>query len=303
MIYPNRVPLLQANGEPVPLDPLFRVVESSVGTSGKDVVIEQLHIPSNEWANVMFKQHVIAVNIGRAMNCEFRKGGKFEKVLKPTGAISFFPSSQPFSLSVQMSGSRVADLIFLALDPQLVVETAEKLELSSDRLELVEQRRPYDPTLLHLALALREGIRTHAAADPLYRGALSSALTLHLLREYTTAKPRLKQAGHRLTQQMLLRAVEYIQDQLGKELTVSSVAEAVSMSPYYFTRLFKEATGKSPHQFIIEARVCKARHLLERGNISISEAAYEVGFVDQSHLTRHFKRAFGLPPKAFLCSR
>jgi AraC family transcriptional regulator len=102
---------------------------------------------------------------------------------------------------------------------------------------------------------------------------------------------------------MLLCAVEYIQDQLGKELTVSSVAEAVSMSPFYFARLFKEATGKSPHQFIIEARVSKARHLLERGNISISDAAHEVGFVDQSHLTRHFKRVFGLPPKAFLCSR
>jgi AraC family transcriptional regulator len=303
MIYPTHIPLLQANGEPVPLDPLFRVVESSAGTSWKDAVIEQLHIPSNEWANVMYKQHVIAVNVGHAMNCEFKKGGKFEKVLKPTGAISFFPSSRHFSLRVQMSGSGVADLIFLALDPQLVTETAEKLELSSDRLELVEQRRPYDPTLLHLALALREGIRTHAAAVPLYRGALSSALTLHLLREYTTGKPKLKQAGRRLTRQMLLRAVEYIQDQLGKELTVSSVAEAVSMSPYYFTRLFKEATGKSPHQFIIEARVSKARHLLERGNISISEAAYEVGFVDQSHLTRHFKRAFGLPPKAFLCSR
>jgi AraC family transcriptional regulator len=71
------------------------------------------------------------------------------------------------------------------------------------------------------------------------------------------------------------------------------------MSPYYFSRLFKEATGKSPHQFIIEARVFKARHLLERGNLSISEAC-EVGFVDQSHLTRHFKRAVGLPPKALL---
>ena len=302
MIYPIRIPLLQANGEPVPLDPLFRVLESSAGPSWKDVVIEQQQIPSNEWANVMYKQHVVAVNVGRAMNSEFKKGGCFQKLLKPTGTISLFPSYQPFSVRVQMSGSPVADLIFLALDPRLVAETAEKLELPSDRLELIEQRRPYDPTLLHLALALREGVRTHAAADPLYREALTSALTLHLLREYTTAKPKLKQAGSRLTRQMLLRAVEYIQDQLGKDLTVSSVAEAVSMSRYYFTRLFKEATGKSPYQFIIEARVSKARHLLERGNISISEAAYEVGFADQSHLTRHFKRAFGLPPKAFLCS-
>jgi AraC-like DNA-binding protein len=149
--------------------------------------------------------------------------------------------------------------------------------------------------------ALREGVRTHAAADPMYGEALSTAVTLHLLKEYTTAKPRFEQSGPKLTRQMLFRAIEYIQDHLEKELTVLSIAEAVSMSPYYFTRLFKQATGKSPHQFLIEARVSKARHLLEGGNISIGEAGYDVGFVDQSHLTRHFKRVFGLPPKAFLC--
>ena len=66
MMYPNRIPLFQANGEPVPPVPLFRVVESSVGTSWKDVVIEQLQIPSSDWADVMFKQHVIAVNVGSA---------------------------------------------------------------------------------------------------------------------------------------------------------------------------------------------------------------------------------------------
>ena len=92
MIYPIRIPLLQANGEPVPLDPLFRVLESSAGPSWKDVVIEQQQIPSNEWANVMYKHHVVAVNVGRAMISEFKKGGCFQKLLKPTGTISLFPS-------------------------------------------------------------------------------------------------------------------------------------------------------------------------------------------------------------------
>jgi AraC family transcriptional regulator len=113
----------------------------------------------------------------------------------------------------------------------------------------------------------------------------------------------LKEAGRKLPRQTLLRAVEFIHDQLGKELTVTRIAEAVSISPHYFTRLFKEATGKPPHQFVIEARVSKAKHLLETGDVTISEAACEVGFVDQSHLTRHFKRMFGLPPKALLRCR
>jgi AraC family transcriptional regulator len=100
-----------------------------------------------------------------------------------------------------------------------------------------------------------------------------------------------------------LRAVEYIRDQLDTDLTVSGIAQAVYMSPYHFTRLFKESTGQSPHQYVVEARVRKAKELLTTGKFTISEAAYHVGFVDQSHLTRHFKRVFGLPPKRLLSRR
>jgi AraC-like DNA-binding protein len=96
-----------------------------------------------------------------------------------------------------------------------------------------------------------------------------------------------------------VRAVEYIQDQLDTDLTVSGIAQTVSMSPYHFMRLFKESTGQSPHQYVIEARVRKAKELLTTGKFTISEAAHHVGFVDQSHLTRHFKRVFGMPPKTF----
>ena len=113
MINPIRIPLLQSNGEPVPRGPLFRVIESSVGASCRDVVMEEQQVPNNEWTDVMYKQHVIAVNIGRAMNCEFKKGGSFQKLLKPTGAISFFPSRQPFSVRM-MQSPRKWDRVSLA---------------------------------------------------------------------------------------------------------------------------------------------------------------------------------------------
>ena len=75
------------------------------------------------------------------------------------------------------------------------------------------------------------------------------------------------------------------------------------MSPNYFGKLFKESTGQAPHQYIVEARVKKAKELLTTGKLTISEAAHRVGFVDQSDLTRHFKRVFGLPPKRLLSRR
>jgi len=109
---------------------------------------------------------------------------------------------------------------------------------------------------------------------------------------------KLTQLG--LTLKPVVRAVEYIQDQLGTELTVSGIAQAVGLSPYHFTKLFKESTGQSPHQYVVEARVRKAKELLTTGRFTISEVAHHVGFADQSHLTRHFKRVFGLPPNKLL---
>jgi AraC family transcriptional regulator len=181
-----------------------------------------------------------------------------------------------------------------------VSRIAEGMGLDSDRIELVEQRRETDLALRHIALALRAGVQTGDAGDRMYAEALSTALAVHLLREYGAARPKLKRPYKGLPRKKLVRAVEYIQDQLDTDLTVSGIAQAVYMSPYHFMRLFKESTGQSPHQYVIEARVRKATELLTTGKLTISEAAHHVGFVDQSHLTRHFKRVFGMPPKTFL---
>jgi AraC family transcriptional regulator len=103
-----------------------------------------------------------------------------------------------------------------------------------------------------------------------------------------------------LPREKLVRAIEYIQDHLDTDLTVSRIAQAVYISPYHFTKLFKQSTGQSPYQYVVEARVRKAKELLTTGKFTIGEAAFQVGFVDQSHLTLHFKRVFGLPPKTLL---
>jgi AraC family transcriptional regulator len=251
----------------------------------------------------MFKRHVVVINIGHSITVEFKKEGRFQRFFKAKGAISFFPSHQPFSCRLKVERGVFGNVLFLALNPAFMSRVAEALELDSDRIELVEQRRGTDPTLHHVALALRAGIQSGDALHRMFGEALSTALAVHLLREYGAAvlKPKRQPSG--LPREKLVRAVEYIQDQLDTDLTVSGIAQAVRMSRCCFARLFKESTGQTPHQYVVEARVRKAKELLTTGEFSISEAAYHVGFVDQSHLTRHFKRVFGLPPSRMLSCR
>jgi AraC family transcriptional regulator len=303
MKYPHSIPLWHTNGEPLPGGTPSRVVLSSVGTKWNDVTVEQHEFSSIELADIMFKRHVIAINIGHSFTNEFKKEGRFQWGLRPRGAICLFPSDQPFFQRQKVKRGVFGNALLLALDPVFVSRIAEGLELNSDRIELIEQRRDTDPTLQHIAMALRAAVQTGDALDHMYGEGLSTALAAHLLREYGVAVLRPKRQYGRLPRKKLARAVEYIQDQLDADLTVSGIAQAVGMSPDHFTRLFKKSTGQSPHQYVVEARVRKAKELLTTGKFTISEAAYHVGFVDQSHLTRHFKRVFGLPPKTMLSRR
>jgi AraC family transcriptional regulator len=302
MKYPHSIPLCHTNGEPFTGGTPSRVILSSVGSKWNDVVVEQHHFPAVELADVMFKRHVIAINIGHSFTYEFKKERRFQRFFKARGAISFFPSHQPFCCRWKVERGVFGSVLFLALDPAFMSRVAEELELDADRIELVE-RRGTDPTLHHVALALRAGVQSGDAFDRMYGEALSTALAVHLLRKYSAAVLEPKRQYGGLPREKLVRAVEYIRDQLDTDLTVSGIAQAVYMTPYYFTRLFKESTGQSPYQYVVEARVRKAKDLLTTGKFAISEVAHQVGFADQSHLTRHFKRVFGLPPKRLLSRR
>jgi AraC family transcriptional regulator len=76
------------------------------------------------------------------------------------------------------------------------------------------------------------------------------------------------------------------------------VAAAVHLSPFHLARQFKQFTGATPHRYLVQVRVNAARSLLSAGSgqRSLAEVASAVGFADQSHLTRQFKRHFGVTP-------
>jgi AraC family transcriptional regulator len=303
MKYPHSIPLWRAGGELLAGNAPYRIVLSSVGTKWIDVAVEQHEFSSIELADTMFKRHAIAINIGQAVTWEFKKQGRVQRFVKARGAISFFPSHQPFSGWLKVERGVFGNALLLALDDVFIGRVAKGLEFDADRIELVEQRRRTDPTIRHIAMALRAGVQTGAALDRMYGEALSTALAVHLLGEYGAAVLRVKRQYGALSRKKLVRAVEYIQDQLNADLTVSGIAQAVGMSPDHFTRLFKKSTGQTPYEYVIEARLKKAKDLLTTGKFTISEVAFHVGFADQSHLTRHFKRVFGLTPKRLLSRR
>ncbi|MBC6416125.1 MAG: helix-turn-helix transcriptional regulator [Bdellovibrionales bacterium] len=77
------------------------------------------------------------------------------------------------------------------------------------------------------------------------------------------------------------------------------MASVVAMSPYHFSRLFKESIGKTPMQFVQEHRIDEAKVLLKNLNLPIIDIANRCGFSDQSHFSKVFKKVSGMSPKSF----
>jgi len=108
-------------------------------------------------------------------------------------------------------------------------------------------------------------------------------------------RPRLELPGEVAEKRCVGRAKEYMIEHLGDPVRLSDLAQAVGLSPFYLLRTFKSATGMAPHSYLNQLRLEKAKVLLRRGEPSAGVAA-ALGFVDQSHLTRRFKAAFGVTP-------
>lgn len=100
----------------------------------------------------------------------------------------------------------------------------------------------------------------------------------------------------------IAKAIRFIDQHFQERVSLPEIARAACLSPYYFLRLFRTVVGISPHAYLVQCRLRYARRLLTAGvgNRTLTHIAVEAGFYDQTHLTRHFRRAFGKTPGHWL---
>jgi AraC family transcriptional regulator len=170
--------------------------------------------------------------------------------------------------------------------------------------ELAYGLRRRDPLVERIGLSLKAELEgAGLLGGRLYAEALANQLAVALLREHSSLGRRQRRAVERgpsrgLPERALGLVRDYVGDNLAGDLSLGRMARVASVSPHHFARSFKESTGLTPHQYVIVQRVERAKDLLLRG-LPVGEVAGACGFSDQSHLARHFKRLYGVTPKAF----
>jgi AraC family transcriptional regulator len=151
-----------------------------------------------------------------------------------------------------------------------------------------------DPVLASVVGGL--GDSALAGADPLYAETAGAYLAAHLLTRHGSLPAPRPVSGEDMR---VRRAISFINDNHHLPLTLNDIAAAANLSPFHFLRVFKLATGQTPHRFLTTVRVSRARRYLERGDLSITEIAHLCGFASSSRLAIAFRRETGVSPSAY----
>lgn len=153
--------------------------------------------------------------------------------------------------------------------------------------------------ILHgLASAVAALIHRGDTGDQLLFDHVALAFQTYVLGAYSGA-PRDPRPSQSLAPWQERRAKEFIEANLGRNVSLLEIAESCGLSTSHFSRAFRDTTGRPPHRWLLERRVEATKTQLVEGDLTLAQIAADCGFSDPSHFSRVFLKVVGEPPAAW----
>jgi AraC family transcriptional regulator len=269
-------------------------LRSSHGLGWNHLSLHHKRCPSLEIPELQPLQHIIEINLLPNSRAEYKTDGRLYQSNVSYGSMMLAPAYACYQIATLSD----AESISISLEPDFVARTAYEI-LDSERVELVLIPGTFDPLIYGIGMSLKAEIESSSPVSAFYIDSLANTLATHLLRNYITRTDSRIVAAEEFSQHDFIQVIDYVEANLEQPIELEQLAQIAGMSRFYFCRLFKQTIGLTPHQFVIQRRIERAKHLLTRSNLSISEIAVACGFANQNHLTRYFKRLTNITPSVF----
>lgn len=220
-------------------------------------------------------------------------GGGSGVIAVPSGSVCLYTVPQ-----IWWRWEQPADAVHLSLDPQFIARVA--LDCGIGGTATLDHRLVLnDPVLFHFASLFKTELQTGGDGGALYIESLTTALVIHLLRQYRGSSAKMALDDRPLDANQINQICAFIEAHLSEDFTVADLAMLAHFSPAHFARAFKATIGQPPHRYVMQQRIEKAKQLLSRTRLPIAEIALAVGFANKSHFAAQFHRLVGASPKVY----
>jgi AraC family transcriptional regulator len=251
--------------------------------------------PAHETPEHSPQQHIISISLEQTPTYADRVlNGRIQRERIAYGDVAIIPAYSYHKLSWESE----AEFLVLSLERELFARVAHD-SIDLQQIEIIPLFASPAPLIQQIGLALKSELESDSTGSYIYIESLATTLCIHLLKHYSVPFATIPIHSQGLSQLKLRQAIEYINDNLETDLTLAELTAVLGMSMYHFSRLFKRSTGFSPHQYIMNCRIEKAKTLLARTEEAIDQICQQVGFQNQSHFTNVFRKLIGTTPNAY----
>jgi len=235
----------------------------------------------------------ISIHVGPPVHVFSSRAGYRHRGTAVHGDIDIIPAQTP---SYWEMGGRDT-FLGLSISPEILDAVAQELGLDPRQVEIRNRFQTRDSQLENIAWALKAEVESGYPSGRIYFDSLAVSVAARLLRCHSSVSRDPKKLNGRMSARRMKKVLCYIEENLGKGITLADVASVAGVSVSHFKTLFRDSVGLPLHQYLIRRRVERARDLIGEEKLSISEIAFETGFSHQSHLARHMRRVLGVSPR------
>lgn len=233
-------------------------------------------------------KHCIIVRRGPSTGLLQRHGNEMHNARWQTGEVVLLPAHTASFWRTELP----RDNLHLDLSPQWLQKVSGE---DSACIALRSCFGKNDALLTQLVQVLLLALNDNSALQPSFADGIAASVAIHLLEHYR-APGSVAQPAAALSARQLRRVQALVLDNLDQPLTTSLLAAEVQLSAYHFSRCFKVTSGLTPHQFVLQQRMLRARTLLLETHSSVAEIAGQLGFASGSHFSQAFAKHWGVTP-------
>ena len=191
-----------------------------------------------------------------------------------------------------------ADLRVLSVDISDGALTAA-CNANRGQIELRRHADLVDPRVVALVSAVNAERAAGFPSGRLFLDSVEQALALSLVDGYAVRRPSPVIFRGGLAPARLRKVTEFVDAKIDEDLTLEQMADLVNLSVAHFSQMFRKSTGLSPHQFVLQSRVERAKKILRTADTRVLDVAVACGFKTQQHFARVFRQVCGVSPTEY----